>query len=204
MIICIERNHYHGEFEMNWREVFFYRAMILLVVFTACSTVGLPPPRTEIEGSGILETDDISVSLEGEDIWVRITPIDESILRYCTDDTRKMYITILSTHPEITGDLKAKKFLMHFQGRKEPETYFDPTEFEIIQQGVRYKPLMIIPHTSGFDKRVLPFFGNPEMAIYLFSEEIDFEYSIIFKYKTLENRDWDQIIERIKDAKTRY
>ncbi|MFQ6104623.1 MAG: hypothetical protein ACE5OP_10065 [Candidatus Glassbacteria bacterium] len=181
------------------------RMMILLAAFfTACSLPGFHTRKSEGEGIGILETDDISVVLEGEGIWLRITPIDESILKYCTEDTRAMYNTILKTHPEISEGLKGKIFLMHFQGRTEPETYFEPTEVEILHQGGRYRPLRIIPHTPDFDKRVLAFFGNPQMAIYIFSEEIDFEFPITFRYKTLENRNWDQIIERVKDAKTKY
>lgn len=156
------------------------------------------------EGTGTLETDNISIVLEGEGLWIRITPMDESILKYCTDDTKRTYTTILKSHSEITADMEGTEFLVLFQGRQEPETYFEPTELEILQQGNRFRPVKIVPHSSTFNKRVLKFYGTPEMAIYIFSSEIDLEFPITFKYRSLENREWERITTVIKDAKARY
>ncbi|MFQ6105296.1 MAG: hypothetical protein ACE5OP_13560 [Candidatus Glassbacteria bacterium] len=167
-------------------------------------TIESQAQTTESEGTGILETDDISIVLEGEGVWIRITPIDDSILKYCTDDTRKMYTSILKSHTEIPEDLKGRMFLVLFQGRKEPETYFEPTELEILHQGNRFRPVKIVPHTSTFDKRVLKFYGTSEMAIYIFPPEIDLEFPITFRYRSLENTEWEQILVRVKDAKAKY
>lgn len=156
------------------------------------------------EETGRLKTEDISITLEGEGLWIRITPLDEGILRYTTIDTKRTYTTILKAHPDITDDMKQKTFLVLFQGRTEPETYFEPTEFELIQQGNRYKPEKIIPHSQSFDKRVLKFYGTPEMAIYLFSEKIDLEFPITFTYKSIESRKWESVVRTWKDAKSKY
>jgi hypothetical protein len=174
--------------------------MCSLLVFAGISN----PSEAEDEGTGILETDDISIILEGEGVWIRITPLDDSILKYCTEDTRRTYTTILTSHSEIPSDMKGRMFLVLFQGRTEPETYFEPTELEILHQGNRSRPVKIVPHSSTFDKRVLKFYGTPEMAIYIFSPEIDLEFPISFKYRSLENKRWEQIITAVKDAKSRY
>ncbi len=168
----------------------------------SCGSVYLSGERSPDEGGEILETKDISVTLEGEGIWLRITPIEESILRYCTEDTRRLYRTILKAHPEVSTGTDKTIFLYQFQGREEPETHFEPTAVEIIQQGRRHRPLQIIPHTSGFDQRNLPFYGTPEMAIYVFSEGIDFRFPMTFRYRSLRNDEWEDVIETIEEAKT--
>jgi hypothetical protein len=178
--------------------------IILAFLLLVLSTPIVSPLLAEDEGRGILETDDISTLLEGEGLWIRITTLDDAILKYSTEDTRGTYTTIITSHPELSAYADAKKFLVLFQGRKEPEVYFEPTELEIIQQGNRYRAEKIIPHTSTFDKRVLKFYGNPEMAIYVFPKEINLEFPITFKYRTLENKDWDSILTAWKDAKAKY
>lgn len=175
------------------------------MLFTLLILSGIPCHlEAESDDSGILETDDISIVLEGEGLWIRITPMDESILKYCTNDTRRTYTTILKSHPEIPEDNKGKMFLVMFQGRTEPETYFEPTELEILNQGTRLRPDKIVPHSSTFNKRVLKFYGTPEMAIYIFSPDVDLEVPITFKYRSLENQEWERRIITIKDAKARY
>jgi len=182
--------------------------LTLCALFVLCSVPALirggDEEGTGEEGTGVLETDDISIILEGEGLWIRITPLDSAILKYCTEDTKRTYTSILKTHDEIPKDAKEKMFLVLFQGRTEPEMYFEPTELEIRHQGNRFRPVRIVPHSSTFDKRVLKFYGNPEMAIYLFPAEIDLEFPITFKYRTLENNDWEQVLTKVKKAKSRY
>jgi hypothetical protein len=180
--------------------------IIALFFLLAFSTPGTPPQTlfAEEEDTGILETDDISTVLEGEGLWIRITPLDEAILKYSTEDTRRTYTAIITSHPELSHYTESKKFLVLFQGRSEPEVYFEPTELEIFQQGNRFRPEKIISHTSTFDKRVLKFYGTPEMAIYAYSKELNLEFPITFKYRTLENKDWDRILTAWKNAKAKY
>jgi len=176
--------------------------LTICVLFVMCGVS--TTVRAGSDGTGVLETDDISIILEGEGVWIRITPLDDSILKYCTEDTRRTYTTILKSHTEIPKDSKNRMFLVLFQGRAEPETYFEPTELEIIHQGNRSRPEKIVPHSSTFNKRLLKFYGTPEMAIYLFSAEIDLEFPVSFKYRTLENNDWEGVVRKIKAAKSRY
>ncbi len=187
---------------MKDRQTTFTALALMILFFLLLPAPGLLAQAEE--GTGKLKTEDISITLEGEGLWIRITPLDESILRYTTVDTKRTYTKILEAHPEITGDMNQKEFLVLFQGRTEPETYFEPTEFELLQQGNRYKPERIIPHSQTFDKRVLKFYGTPEMAIYLFSEKIDLEFPITFTYKSIESGNWENVIRTWKDAKSKY
>jgi hypothetical protein len=153
---------------------------------------------------GVLQTDDISVILQGGGLWIKITPMEEEILRYCTEDTRQIYRNLLNNQgKELTqseGNLY-KKFFVQFRGQSENETYFDPTELNINQQGKLYKPEKIIPITSTFDKRILKQYENPELAIYAFNKDIDLERSIKFQYKDLNSIKWDEIIQSVEEAK---
>jgi len=153
---------------------------------------------------GVLQTDDISVILQGGGLWIKITPMEEEILRYCTEDTRQMYRNLLSNQgKELTRDdgNAFKKFFVQFRGQSENEVYFDPTELNINQQGKFYKPEKIIPITSTFDKRILKQYQNPELAIYAFNKDIDLERSIHFHYKDLNSGKWDEIIRSVEEAK---
>ncbi len=156
------------------------------------------------DGEGILGTDDISVILQGSGLWIRITPMEDEILRYCTEDTRQTYSKMIDTQGESLkkdGENNFRKFLVLFQGRSENEIYFDPTELNISHQGKLYKPEKILPISSTFDKRILKLYGTPEMAIYAFNKEIDLGISIQFQYKDLNSNKWDEIIKTVEDAK---
>lgn len=160
------------------------------------------------EGSGtkegVLQSDDISVILQGGGLWIKLTPMEEEILRYCTDDTRQMYRNLLSNQgKELTGDddVVFKKFFVQFRGQSENDIYFDPTELNVTQQGKLLKPEKIVPITSTFDKRVLKQYGNPELAIYAFSKDLDLERSFQVQYKDLSSSKWDEIIRSVEEAK---
>jgi hypothetical protein len=155
------------------------------------------------EGEGVLGTNDISVVLEGNGLWIRVTPMEEEILRYCTEDTRNTYTKMIDKHKESLKDVEkgSRKFLVLFQGRSENEIYFEPTELNIFHQGKLYKPLKILPITSTFDKRILTLYGTPEMAIYVFKKDIDLLLPITFRYKELSSDKWQDIIKTVQGSK---
>lgn len=153
---------------------------------------------------GVLETDDISVILQGGGLWIRITPMEDEILRYCTQDTRNTYSKMLENQGGAFTKEEEKefvKFLVLFQGRSENEIYFEPTELNLNHQGKLYKSVKIVPISSTFDKRILTLYGNPEMAIYAFNKEVDLSLPIQFKYKELESQRWTEIIKTVEDSK---
>jgi hypothetical protein len=185
-------------------EIRFQLTTIAVSVLMSCGWVHYSGEETPDEKDQTLETEDISVTMEGRGIWIQITPIDESILRYCTEDTRNLYRTILSSHLDADLDTTGTVFLYQYQGRDDPEIRFDPTDVDIMQQAKRYKPLRIIPHTPGFDQRILPFYGTPQMALYVYPEGIDFEFPMTFRYDGMTTDDWDDVIQRIDDARTLF
>jgi len=175
----------------------------LLILLSYAPSLSLPSGDEETR-EGVLETDDISVILQGSGLWIRLTPMEEEILRYCTQDTRTTYSKMLENQG---GALKKEeagefiKFLVLFQGRSESETYFEPTDLNLNHQGKLYKPVKIIPISSTFDKRILKLYGNPEMAIYAFNKEIDLARPIEFKYKDLSSHKWTEVIKTVEDSK---
>jgi hypothetical protein len=191
------------------RPAVFLTVLSLLIPGCLSSTPPPAPPTeteaTEEEPEGVLESEDISVILQGGGLWIKITPMSDEILRYTNPDTKRTYSSMLKSQGASLlsreGKIDYKPFFVQFQGRSENEIYFDPTELNIIQQGKLYKPVEIIPISSTFDKRILKLYGNPEMAIYAFSPEIDLDLSIEFKYKELRSSRWDEIIRTVEDSK---
>jgi hypothetical protein len=190
----------------------FNKQIVLLSVcfmIASCITSSPQASKPFIEdkkdnGEGVLETEDISVILQGGGLWIRITPLEEEILRYCTEDTRNTYTKMLDNQGKSLqkdGESSFRKFLVLFQGRSENEIYFDPTELKIVHQGKVYKSEEIIPISSTFDKRILTLYGNPEMAIYAFNKDIDLTLSIQFQYKDLTSNQWEEIIQTVEDSK---
>ncbi len=175
----------------------------LLILLSYVPSLSMPA-EDEKPNEGVLETDDISVILQGDGLWIRITPMEDEILRYCTQDTRNTYTKMLENQKGAFTKEEEKdvvKFLVLFQGRSENEIYFEPTELNLNHQGKLYKPVKIVPISSTFDKRILKLYGNPEMAIYAFSKEIDLSLPIQFKYKKLESNKWTEIIGTVEDSK---
>ncbi len=156
------------------------------------------------EKEGVLQTEDISVILQGSGLWIKITPMDEEILDYCTSDTKRTYTSMLKAQGGTlfeNGEVAYKIFFIQFQGRSDNEIYFDPTELNIIHQGKLFQPIHILPISSTFDKRILTLYGNPEMAIYAFSKDIDLGLPLVFQYKDLKSDKWNEIIQKVEDSK---
>jgi hypothetical protein len=194
--------------ETKTRPAFLIAVLILLIL--GCLSSSPPPVMSqqggEKEQEGVLESEDISVILQGGGLWMKITPMSDQILRYTNTDTHRTYRSMLESQGRSLyrdGEVAYQTFFVQFQGRSENEVYFDPTELNIIHQGKLYKPSEIIPISSTFNKRILKLYGNPEMAIYAFSREIDLDRSIEFKYKDLKSNQWDEIIRTVEEAKLR-
>jgi hypothetical protein len=180
-------------------------ALLLIVFSLSCSSHSWSSGEDmENEKEGVLETEDISVILQGSGLWIKITPMEDEILRYCTKDTRRTYSSMLKAQGGSlfeNGEVGYKVFFVQFQGRSDNEIYFDPTELNIVHQGKLFQPERILPISSTFGKRILILYGNPEMAIYAFSKDIDLGLSLEFKYKDLRSNKWEEIIQTVEDSK---
>ena len=183
-------------------------ALLLLAVPLLAQADNEPVPA---DYQGLLVRNDITATMRGGDIEITVTVMDESIIRYATQEMRA-YLNKLKedylTDPFIF-DPKSKNrpipFLVNFRALGQ-EVRYEPQELVIYNYGAKYRPLHIIPISSGFNDRVAYIREPPVSAIYLFDRSIDLnsrDLTIVY-FNSLTFKNWLRVIEKVNEAKAQY
>lgn len=166
----------------------------------AGETGPLPPP-----GSGTLRQDEITVLLTSGDLQIKVTPLEESVIRTTAPDTYRMLSGLAGRfNPEAirrTGSTDPTLFLVSFHSDR-PEVPFVPEELQIISSGLRQRPQAILPITPGWDQRRLEQ-RETEMAVYAFGPEVDLESDLVVVYGLVESAQWRAILPRVQAERAR-
>jgi hypothetical protein len=182
-----------------------------LLVLVACasapqaSRAQTPEPNdtTEVElpvGLGTLKQDQFTVGLSSGSLLVKVTPLDEAVIRLAAPDTYNRLRSLrasrekdavarsASEHPEL--------FMISFFSYQ-PDVTFQPEDVQIEHQGRVLRAAAIIPLTPNWGKGQL---SQQEIAtaIYVFADAIDFDLPIVVRYGMDENNDWQSIIPRLQ------
>ena len=134
-------------------------------------------------GFGTLRQDDIAIKLQLSDVLVKLTPLDESVIRTLSPDSYRALRELMeSRRPAITrlasqhGLLHGSAWYVSFYGLA-PEAHFSPLELTVSSAGRDFRPLEVIPLTSGFgSQRLQP--RETQSALYLFEDALDVNQSI--------------------------
>lgn len=155
-------------------------------------------------GHGSLLQDEITITVRTDELLLKITPLDEWVLRLTAPDTWSRLSTLASSHrAEVvrrTGVASPSLFLVSIFGRTAGATYA-PEDVQVVHRGRRVRPLLIRPLSSGWDEgRVAP--GETQAAVYAFAEEIDLEQTVAVEYAAVSGS-WDQILQRLEAERGR-
>ena len=167
---------------------------------TADSTgTGLVPA-----GFGSLKQDDISVRLQLRGLLVRVTPLDESVIRLLASDSyrslrdrRESERARIATLASRYGVRGFSVWSISFYGT-EPDVRFSPTEVIISSVGRDFRPVEVIPLTSGFGQQRLDQ-HDTQTALYLFDEAVDVNQPLAVTVEATRSTGWQetlQVIER--------
>lgn len=155
-------------------------------------------------GFGSLKQDDISIRLQLRGLLVRVTPLDESVIRLLASDSyRSLRDRRESERARITG-LASRYGVRDFSlwsisyYGTEPDVRFSPTEVIISSVGRDFRPIEIIPLTTGFGQQRLDQ-HDTQTALYLFDEAVDVNQPLTVTVETTRSVGWQetlQVIER--------
>jgi hypothetical protein len=151
-------------------------------------------------GLGTLKQDEFTMALRAEALLIKVTPLDESIIRLAAPDT---YNRLKSLRDSRVRDARARSandepqlFMVSFFSYQ-PDVTFQPEDLQIEHQGRLMRPAAILPLTPTWGKGRL---AQQEIAsaVYVLTEPFNFELPITVRYSTFENGEWQRIIPKLQ------
>jgi hypothetical protein len=151
----------------------------------------LPPA-----GYGTLTQDQITIGIQSGSLLIKLVPLDEWVIRLTAPDTyRRLNSYKVSRGEEILRRARRsgergwpRVFLVSFFTRNYEES-FEPNDVQIRSQSFIYRQLDIIPITPEFTRNRLRQ-QETQMALYLFSEDIDLDLPLVALYQNAEGPQW--------------
>lgn len=162
---------------------------------TPATTDSLPPP-----GFGTLRQEEISMSLQNQDLQIMVTPLAESVILVTAPDTYERLRRIADRH---RGDLPTSSvlFLVSFY-TQQPEVRFVPEEVQILSRGLRVRPRAIEPVTPTWGQRRVRQRAT-EMAVYAFPPDVDLGSELTLAYGLEQGGNWTGVLSRVQAERAR-
>jgi hypothetical protein len=172
-------------------------------VADAVPVVSAPQDTLVPAGYGTLRQDAITASLRDGSLLIKVTPLDEGVIRLLAPDTyRRMHALAENQRAdaEMAGP-EPQMFLVSFFSYQ-PNTPFHQENLQLSYQGRLLQPMGVFPLTTNF--------GRPELqqqesqsAIYVFPGPLDYRQPFVVRYGMTSSNDWARIspdldIERAK------
>ena len=154
-------------------------------------------------GFGTLRQDDIAVMLQLPDVLVKLTPLDESVIRTLSPDSyralrelaesRRAAITRLATQH---GFQHGSVWYVSFYGLA-PEARFSPLELTLTSTGRDFRPAEALPLSAGFgSQRLQP--RETQSALYLFDDAVDVNQPLVASLGGQQNASWATILRTVE------
>jgi hypothetical protein len=167
------------------------------VVEDTTARAGIPP------GFGSLRQDDIAIRLEPQGLIVRAIPLDESVIRLLTPDSYRALRDLEQSHRRAietiarrSGGRPPDLWYVSFYGREE-NARFSPMELVITSGGQDFRPLDVIPLSTGFGEQRLRQ-RETQSAVYVFPGDIDVDHPLVVTFQGQQSIIWEQLLQRIE------
>jgi hypothetical protein len=136
------------------------------------------------------------------------TPLDESVLRLLAPDSYRSLRTLrddqqdqLSTFARQYGVRGFSVWTIHFNA-VEPGVSFSPRDVTISNAGREFRPVEVIPLTTGFGQHRLEQ-RSTQSALYLFDSSVDISQPLAMTVETTRNANWDDVLRTIESERSR-
>jgi hypothetical protein len=164
------------------------------------------PPQATADlpvGFGTLHQEDIALRIQLPSVLVRAIPLDESVIRVLSPDSyRGLHELVSSRQAEL--DERARRYgvrqpsLWYFSYYGvQPDARFSPEEVVITSAGRVFRPLSIVPLTTGFGEQRLEQRGV-QTAIYIFDDGVDVNLPLVVTVQGIPSSGWDANLRRIE------
>jgi hypothetical protein len=190
---------------------------LLLVTALACASASgggapdtpvnpSPPEQATADlpvGFGTLHQEDIALRIQLPSVLVRAIPLDESVIRVLSPDSyRGLHELVTSRQAEL--DERARRYgvrqpsLWYFSYYGvQPDARFSPEEVVINSAGRVFRPLSIVPLTTGFGEQRLEQRGV-QTAIYIFDDGVDVNLPLVVTVQGVPSAGWEANLRRIE------
>lgn len=199
---------------------------IVVVVVTAACAGGPPPGSTELDqtvperdlpptdrprdealppaGYGTLRQDEVTVELRSGPLLIKVTPLDEAVIRLTAPDTYERLRALASSRRAEASQgafREPELFLVSFFSYDQSVNY-TPEDLFIVQQGDQTRPLRILGITNGFGRQQL---GQQESqsAVYSFDTELDYDVPLTVQYGLERSDAWATILQRLEEERVK-
>ncbi len=143
-------------------------------------------------GFGTLLQDQISLRLQSGNLLIKVTPLEEWIIRLAAPDTYARLHGLAQTFgpqaERVSRTVEPTLFLVSLFSYQ-PDVTYEPEELQVVNRGLRFRSLGIVPVTPSWGTQRLQQ-QETRMAIYAFGGGIDFETDLVVQYKELRNDQW--------------
>jgi hypothetical protein len=152
-------------------------------------------------GLGTLKQDDFTMGLRSEQLLVKVTPLDEAVIRLAAPDTYNRLHALRESRAQdaqtrSNSSEAPQMFLVSFFSYQ-PDVTFQPEDLQIEHQGRVLRASAILPLTPTWGKGRL---SQQEIAtaVYAFGEPINYEMPMTVRYGMFENGEWQRIIPKLQ------
>lgn len=183
--------------------------MMLAALLLACAAapatnepaaVSPPPVQDPLlpAGFGTLRQDVITVSLRDGPLLIKVTPLDEGIIRLLAPDTyQRLHTLAENRRADAAGAAsEPEMFLVSFFSYQ-PNTAFNPENLQLSYQGRLLQPVAIHPLTGGFGRPNLEQQDN-QSGIYVFDGGIDYQQRFVVRYGAIDSNEWSSIVPKLE------
>jgi len=154
-------------------------------------------------GYGSLRQDEIAIRLEAPGLIVRAIPLDESVIRLLTPDSYRALRDLEQSNRRAiegismrSGGRSPDLWYVSFYGREE-NARFSPMELIISSGGQDFRPLDVIPLSTGFGEQRLKQ-RQTQSAVYVYSGDIDVDHPLTVSFQGQKSSVWEQLLQRIE------
>ena len=154
-------------------------------------------------GFGSLKQDDISIRFQLRGLLVRATPLDEAIIRVLAPDSYRSLRDRRESERDRIAALAARYgvrgfsiWSISFYGL-EPDVRFSPMDVIVSSVGRDFRPIELIPLTSGFGENRLDQ-RDTQSALYLFDDAVDVNQPLTVMVETTRSAGWQETLRVIE------
>jgi hypothetical protein len=154
-------------------------------------------------GYGSLRQDDIAIRLEPPGLIVRAIPLDESVIRLLTPDSYRALRDLEQSNRRAiegisrrSGGRSPDLWYVSFYGREE-NARFSPMELVITSGGQVFRPIDVIPLSTGFGAQRLNQ-RETQSAVYVYPGDIDVDHPLTVTFQGQQSSVWEQLLQRIE------
>lgn len=156
-------------------------------------------------GFGTLHQDQFTLQLREGDLLVKVTPLEESIIRLAAPDTYERLRATAGSRLEQARQAAysddPEMLLVSFFSYS-PDVEYRPDDIVLVNAGRHMRPVSVLPVTTGWGRGRLQQ-REIQNAIYVFDQDIDYGQPTTVRYGARETQNWSSIIPLLERERAR-